>query len=263
MKRIVCLGGGPAGLYSAILFKKALPNAKVEVYERNRPSDTFGWGVVFSDKTMAGFRDADAPSHDAIVQSFYHWDDIDVHFGGRRIRSGGHGFCGIARKRLLNIFQERAAALGVQQSFEREIDSAAQFADADLIVAADGVNSVQRRAHAEVFKPHIDVRKCRFIWLGTEQKFPAFTFAFENTEHGWFQIHAYQFSADLSTVIVETREETWRALGLDRYSHRAVHRILRGTVRQVPGRPPADEQCSPPARLRVAQLQPGAVRALA
>jgi len=218
MKRIVCLGGGPAGLYSAILFKKALPNAKVEVYERNRPSDTFGWGVVFSDKTMAGFRDADAPSHDAIVQSFYHWDDIDVHFGGRRIRSGGHGFCGIARKRLLNILQERAAALGVRQSFEREIDSAAEFADADLIVAADGVNSVQRRAHAEVFKPHIDVRKCRFIWLGTEQRFPAFTFAFENTEHGWLQIHAYQFSADLSTVIVETREETWRALGLDRYS---------------------------------------------
>ena len=218
MKRIVCLGGGPAGLYSAILFKKALPNAKVEVYERNRPSDTFGWGVVFSDKTMAGFRDADAPSHDAIVQSFYHWDDIDVHFGGRRIRSGGHGFCGIARKRLLNILQERAAALGVRQSFEREIDSAAEFADADLIVAADGVNSVQRRAHAEVFKPHIDVRRCRFIWLGTEQRFPAFTFAFENTEHGWLQIHAYQFSADLSTVIVETREETWRALGLDRYS---------------------------------------------
>ncbi len=218
MKRIVCLGGGPAGLYSAILFKKALPNAKVEVYERNRPSDTFGWGVVFSDKTMAGFCDADAPSHDAIVQSFYHWDDIDVHFGGLRIRSGGHGFCGIARKRLLNILQERAAALGVRQSFEREIDSAAQFADADLIVAADGVNSVQRRAHAEVFKPHIDVRRCRFIWLGTEQRFPAFTFAFENTEHGWFQIHAYQFSADLSTVIVETREETWRALGLDRYS---------------------------------------------
>ncbi len=218
MKRIVCLGGGPAGLYSAILFKKALPNAKVEVYERNRPSDTFGWGVVFSDKTMAGFRDADAPSHDAIVQSFYHWDDIDVHFRGRRIRSGGHGFCGIARRRLLNIFQERAAALGVRQTFEREIESAAEFADADLIVAADGVNSVQRRAHAEVFKPHIDVRKCRFIWLGTEQRFPAFTFAFENTEHGWFQIHAYQFSPDLSTVIVETREETWKALGLDKYS---------------------------------------------
>ena len=218
MKRIVCLGGGPAGLYSAILFKKALPNAKVEVYERNRPDDTFGWGVVFSDKTMAGFRDADSDSHDAIVGSFYHWDDIDVHFRGQSIRSGGHGFCGISRKRLLNIFQERDATLGVEQFFQHEIDSKAEFSDADLIVAADGVNSVQRGRCADVFKPHIDVRKCRFIWLGTEQKFPAFTFAFESTEHGWFQIHAYQFSADLSTVIVETREETWKAHGLDRFT---------------------------------------------
>jgi anthraniloyl-CoA monooxygenase len=218
VKRIVCLGGGPAGLYSAILFKKALPNAAVEVYERNRPDDTFGWGVVFSDKTMAGFRDADVPTHDAIVQSFYHWDDIDVHFKGQLIRSGGHGFCGIARKRLLNIFQERAATLGVQQFFQHELDAQAEFPDADLIVAADGVNSIQRSRYADTFKPHIDVRKCRFIWLGTEQKFPAFTFAFENTEHGWFQIHAYQFSTDLSTVIVETREETWKAHGLDRHS---------------------------------------------
>jgi anthraniloyl-CoA monooxygenase len=218
MKRIVCLGGGPAGLYSAILFKKALPDAKVEVYERNRPDDTFGWGVVFSDKTMAGFRDVDRPSHDAIVDSFYHWDDVEVNFRGQRIRSGGHGFCGIARKRLLNVFQERAAALGVQQSFQHEVGAAAEFADADLIVAADGVNSLQRSRHASVFKPNIDVRKCRFIWLGTEQKFPAFTFAFENTEHGWFQIHAYQFSRDLSTVIVETREETWKAHGLDQFT---------------------------------------------
>jgi anthraniloyl-CoA monooxygenase len=217
MKRIVCLGGGPAGLYSAILFRKALPNARIEVYERNLPDDTFGWGVVFSDKTMAGFRDADPPSHDAIVGSFYHWDDVDVHLRGERIRSGGHGFCGIARKRLLNIFQERAADLGVLQSFQHEVNGAADFRDADLIVAADGVNSLQRSRHAEVFKPHIDVRKCRFIWLGTEQRFPAFTFAFENTEHGWFQIHAYQFSTELSTVIVETREETWKAHGLDRF----------------------------------------------
>ena len=216
MKRIVCLGGGPAGLYSAILFKKALPNARVEIYERNRPDDTFGWGVVFSDKTMAGFRDADPSTHDAIVDSFYHWDDVDVHFRGERVRSGGHGFCGIARKRLLNVLQERAAGLGILQSFQHEVDGAGDFSDADLIVASDGVNSLQRSRHAEVFRPHIDVRKCRFIWLGTEQKFPAFTFAFENTEHGWFQIHAYQFSTELSTVIVETREETWKAHGLDR-----------------------------------------------
>jgi anthraniloyl-CoA monooxygenase len=222
MKRVVCLGGGPAGLYSAILFKKALPRASIEVYERNRPDDTFGWGVVFSDKTMAGFRDADAPSHDAIVESFHHWDDIDVHFRGTRVSSSGHGFCGIARERLLNILQQRAAELGVEQHFEKEIAVPAQteaaFADADLIVAADGVNSLQRARYADVFKPHIDTRKCRYIWLGTQQKFPAFTFAFENTEHGWFQIHAYQFSADLSTVIVETREETWKAHGLDAFN---------------------------------------------
>jgi anthraniloyl-CoA monooxygenase len=218
MKRVVCLGGGPAGLYAAILFKKALPAARVEVYERNRPDDTFGWGVVFSDKTMAGFRDADPASHDAIEGSFYHWDDIDVHFRGERIRSGGHGFCGIARKRLLNIFQERAAALGVEQTFQHEVSSREEFGDADLIVAADGVNSVWRKRHADVFRPHVDVRKCRYIWLGTEQKFPAFTFAFERTEHGWFQIHAYQFSDGLSTVIVETREETWQAHGLDAFN---------------------------------------------
>ena len=218
MKRIVCLGGGPAGLYSAILFKKALPAARVEVYERNRPDDTFGWGVVFSDKTMAGFRDLDPESHDAIVASFYHWDDIDVHFRGQLIRSGGHGFCGIARKQLLNILQQRAAALGVEQTFQREIGATDDFQDADLIVAADGVNSLRRSQHASVFKPHIDSRKCRYIWLGTKQRFPAFTFAFESTEHGWFQIHAYQFSDDLSTVIVETREETWRAHGLDAFS---------------------------------------------
>jgi anthraniloyl-CoA monooxygenase len=218
MKRIVCLGGGPAGLYSAILFKKALPDARVEVYERNRPDDTFGWGVVFSDKTMQGFRDVDRETHDAITESFHHWDDIDVHFKGTTIRTGGHGFCGIERKRLLNIFQRRAAALGVEQHFEHEVESDAAFATADLVIAADGVNSKIRKHHAEVFEPDIDVRKCRFIWLGTEQKFPAFTFAFEQTEHGWFQIHAYQFSGKLSTVIVETREETWRAHGLDRYS---------------------------------------------
>ncbi len=216
MRRIVCLGGGPAGLYSAILFKKALPRARVEVYERNRPDDTFGWGVVFSDKTMEGFRHSDPDSHDAIIGNFYHWDDIDVHFGGATIRTGGHGFCGISRKKLLNILQERAAALGVQQTFEHEVDSDEAYSDADLVIAADGVNSKTRSRHAAVFEPDIDVRKCRFIWLGTRQRFAAFTFAFERTEHGWFQIHAYQFSHDLSTVIVETREETWRAHGLDR-----------------------------------------------
>ncbi len=210
------MGGGPAGLYSAILLKQAMPRTRVEVHERNKPDDTFGWGVVFSDQTMAGFATADAPSHAAIEDSFYHWDDIDVHIHGASIRTSGHGFAGIERKRLLNILQERAASLGVEQTFQHEVRDEAEFADADLLIASDGVNSRVRQQYAPAFEPNVDVRKCRFIWLGTTQHFPAFTFAFERTEHGWFQIHAYQFSTELSTVIVETREETWLAHGLDR-----------------------------------------------
>jgi anthraniloyl-CoA monooxygenase len=219
VKRIVCTGGGPAGLYAALLFRKALPRARVEVYERNRPDDTFGWGVVFSDRTMENFRAADAPSHAAITGGFHHWDDIDVHYRGTVTTTGGHGFCGIERKRLLAILQERGAAEGVLHRFEHEVEDEAAFADADLIVAADGVNSRTRRTHEAIFEPDIDTRECRYIWLGTAQPFPAFTFAFEETDHGWFQIHAYQFSKDLSTVIVETREETWRAHGLDQANH--------------------------------------------
>src|ERR1700743_3391101 len=216
MRRIVCLGGGPAGLYSAILLRKALPSVRVEVYERNRPDDTFGWGVVSSDQTMGNFRRADPETHAAILASFHHWDDIAIHFRGQRFVSGGHGFAGISRKRLLNLLQERARELGVHQSFQHEVQGTGEFADADLVIAADGVNSRTRNAAPALFEPDIDVRKCRFIWLGTTQKFDAFTFAFERTEHGWFQIHAYQFSPELSTVIVETREETWLAHGLDR-----------------------------------------------
>jgi anthraniloyl-CoA monooxygenase len=216
MKRIVCMGGGPAGLYSAILFKKALPGAAVEIFERNRPDDTFGWGVVFSDKTMGNFLEADPPSHARIVDEFYHWDDIDVHFKGQTIRSGGHGFAGISRRKLLNILQKRAASLGVRQTFQHELNDTEEFDDADLVVIAEGANSKARMQEAEKFGPNIEVRKCRYIWLGTTQKFAAFTFAFEKTEFGWFQIHAYQFSKDLSTVIVETREETWAAHGLDK-----------------------------------------------
>jgi anthraniloyl-CoA monooxygenase len=216
MKRIVCMGGGPAGLYSAILFKKALPGADVEIFERNRPDDTFGWGVVFSDKTMGNFLEADEASHARIAENFYHWDDIDVHFKGQTVRSGGHGFAGISRRTLLNILQKRASSLGIKQSFQHELDDTLQFDDADLIVIAEGANSKARARQAKQFDPNIEVRKCRYIWLGTTQKFSAFTFAFEKTEHGWFQIHAYQFSKDLSTVIVETREETWAAHGLDK-----------------------------------------------
>jgi len=213
--KIACVGGGPAGLYFAILMKQAYPGYDLTVFERNRPNDTFGWGVVFSDATLGNFAQADPDTHAEILRNFHHWDDIDVFFKGTRITSSGHGFCGIGRRKLLNILQARAAALGVNQVFEADVTGSTQVADADLIVAADGVNSTIRRQYAEHFKPDIDVRKCRYIWLGSHRRLDAFTFAFEETPWGWFQLHAYRFDHHTSTFIVETREETWRAAGLE------------------------------------------------
>jgi anthraniloyl-CoA monooxygenase len=212
--RIVCIGGGPAGLYFAILMKKRDPSHRITVIERNRPHDTFGWGVVFSDETLRNLKGGDAESERLISDSFAHWDDIDVFYRGRMIRSGGHGFAGIARRRLLNILQDRAADLGVELIFEREVADIEAFADADLIVACDGVNSAIRTRYAADFRPSIDTRRNRFVWLGTHRLFEAFTFIFVETEWGWFQAHAYRFDEQTSTFIVETREETWEAAGL-------------------------------------------------
>jgi len=215
---IVCVGGGPAGLYFGLLMKKRHPDYAVTVVERNRASDTFGWGVVFSDQTLGHLAAADEESARAILQSFNHWDAIDVHFKGRSVTSGGHGFCGIGRRRLLNILQERCAALGVRLEFEHEVRDDAELARAyraDLAVACDGVNSAVRNRYADVFQPEVERRHCRFVWLGTRKRFDAFTFAFEETEHGWFQAHAYQYDGDTSTFIVETPEETWQAAGLE------------------------------------------------
>lgn len=213
---IVCIGGGPAGLYFALLMKKANPDYRVTVVERNRPNDTFGWGVVFSDQTLGNLKLADPKSHDQILASFNHWDNIDVHFKGRTITSGGHGFIGIGRMRMLNILQDRCAELGVELCYQTEVLDESVYADADLIIASDGANSAIRRKYAEHFQPTIDTRLCKFVWLGTKQKFDAFTFAFEETEWGWFQAHAYQFDAETSTFIVETPEENWLAAGLDK-----------------------------------------------
>jgi anthraniloyl-CoA monooxygenase len=213
---VACLGGGPAGLYFGILIKQRFPQWRVRIFERNRPLDTFGWGVVFSDATLENLRAADEPTQRAIVESFAHWDDIEIHFKGRTFRSGGHGFCGIARKRLLEILQHRARELGVELEFEREIeDVEALRRECDLLVGADGINSRVRTTYAGVFEPQLDRRLCRFVWLGTTLPLDAFTFIFEQTEHGWFTVHAYRFDAELSTFIVECREETWRAHGLD------------------------------------------------
>jgi anthraniloyl-CoA monooxygenase len=216
--RIVCIGGGPAGLYFALLMKQARPATEITVVERNRPDETFGWGVVFSDQTLDNLARADAPTYEAIRASFYHWDEIDVHFKGRTITSGGHGFCGIARQRLLSILQDRCAELGVELVFQSEVTDARAYADADLVVACDGVNSTIRRQYAQYFQPEIERRRCRYIWLGTHQHFAAFTFAFEETPWGWFQAHAYTFDHHTSTFIVETPEEVWQRAGLGQIS---------------------------------------------
>ena len=216
--RVVCVGGGPSGLYLALLLKRANPAHEITVVERNRPYDTFGWGVVFSDQTLGNLQAADQVSYQQIVESFNHWDDIDVHFKGRTIRSGGHGFCGIGRKNLLNILQARCESLGVKLVFETDIGPQDEFADADLVIGSDGLRSRIRERFAEVFKPEIDVGRCRFVWLGTRKLFDAFTFAFEETEHGWFQAHAYRYDNETSTFIVETPEEVWQSAGLDAMS---------------------------------------------
>lgn len=211
--KIACIGGGPAGLYFAISMKLRDPRHDIVVVERNRPDDTFGWGVVLSDETLDNLEANDPVSAEAIQDNFAHWDDIEVHIHGQSVRSGGHGFSGIGRKRLLNLLQARARDLGVTLRFESEIKNVEAFGDADLIVASDGINSLVRSQHKQAFQPDIDVRPNRFIWLGTHRSFDAFTFAFENTERGWLWCHAYKFQPDLSTFIVECTEETWRGSG--------------------------------------------------
>jgi len=215
--RAAVLGGGPGGLNFAISLKSRDPSHEVTVIERNRPDDTFGWGVVLSDETLGKLEGNDPVSARAIRESFAYWDDIAVHYRGTVVKSGGHGFCGIGRKKLLNILQHRARELGVKIHFETEAEPVDTYAARyDLVVGADGVNSRVRAAHADVFQPDIDVRACKYIWLGTHQKFDdAFTFIFEETEHGWIWAHAYQFDADTATFIVECTEETWRRFGFE------------------------------------------------
>jgi anthraniloyl-CoA monooxygenase len=217
--KIACIGGGPAGLYFAISMKLRDPSHQIEVFERNAPGVTFGWGVVFSDQTVENLERNDPKSAQIIASEFAHWDDIDVHIKGECVTSSGHGFIGIGRKRLLEILQDRARELGVTLHFNAECDPAdPKWQAYDLVIAADGANSRFRDAHAGAFQVDIDVRANKFVWLGTSKVFDAFTFAFEETEHGWIWAHAYRFAPDCSTFIVECSEETWRSFGFDRMS---------------------------------------------
>ena len=217
--KIVCIGGGPAGLYFALLYKKARPDADITVLERNADGVTFGWGVVFSDETLSYLEENDPPTHQAITKSFAHWTAIDIFYKGVCLRSDGHGFSGIARKELLQILQDRCRELGVKLQFGVEVDDYVEHTrGADLVIAGDGVKSKIRERHAATFKPTIELRKARYIWLGTKKKFDAFTFYFEENEHGMFQVHAYRFDDDTSTFIVECDEASFYAAGLDKMS---------------------------------------------
>jgi anthraniloyl-CoA monooxygenase len=218
--KIVCLGGGPAGLYFAISMKLRDPAHEVVVIERNRADDTFGWGVVLSDETLDNLAENDAESAAAIRGHFAYWDDIAVHFKGSKTVSTGHGFCGIGRKKLLLLLQERARELGVELRFETQFGKASDYAkDYDLVVASDGLNSVTRTEMADKFKPEVDVRKCQFVWLGTHQKFDdAFTFIFEETDKGWLWAHAYQFDDETATFIVECTQQTFDNFGFGEMS---------------------------------------------
>ncbi len=212
--KINCLGGGPGSMYFAILMKKSFPDADITIYEQNKPDDTFGFGVVFSDKTMLGFRDADEPTYTAITDSFEHWDDIDIHFKGEVLKSTGHGFAGMSRHKMLLLMQERCRELGIDMHFEHLIDDPETVRDCDLLYAADGVNSVTRTKYADKFGPDVDFRPNRFVWLGSDYNFPAFTFHFIKNEHGLWRTHCYRYEQDRSTLIIECTEDTYQNTGL-------------------------------------------------
>ncbi len=213
--RISILGGGPAGLYFAILMKQRWPGHDIVVHERNRPDDTFGFGVVFSDQTLETFARYDPESYRAITQAFAYWDDIEIRFKGTVHRIGGNGFCGCARRTLLLLLHERCRALGVEIHFQSEISDLSAFADSGLIIAADGINSIIRESHRDHFQPSVDLRPNRFTWMGSTKPLDAFTFSFRETEHGIFIAHAYQYEPGHSTWVLETDPETFARAGLE------------------------------------------------
>ncbi len=216
--KVTVIGGGPGGLYFALLAKKAWPRWDITVYERNRPDDTFGFGVVFSDQTLDTFKAYDLVTYERIRRRFAYWGDVDVVYKGQVMRSGGNGFCGCSRVALLNILQDRGRELGVQMRFQREVDGLEEFADSDLIVVADGINSKIREKHREHFQPSLDLRPNKFTWLGSTKPLDAFKYFFRETPEGIILAHCYQYEPDRSTWVIETDEKTWKNFGFDRLS---------------------------------------------
>jgi len=213
--KIRCIGGGPAALYFSLLVKKAHPEWDVRLFERNPANVTWGFGVVFSDETMDGFREADEPSYREIIDAFVHCDDIHIFLGGEKFVSTGHGFAGMQRLRLLQIIEARARALGVEIRHDADITRLDDYRDADLIVAADGINSFIRRQYADAFGADVVMRPNKFVWLGSTKRFDAFTFYFNRNAHGLWRAHCYQYMPGSSTFIVECTEQTWQRAGLE------------------------------------------------
>ena len=211
--KVTIIGGGPGGLYFAILAKKRWPEWEIDVYERNRPDDTFGFGVVFSDQTLGFLDEYDKPSYESIRRSFAYWDDVDIHYQNHVMRCAGNGFCGCSRLTLLQLLQQRAEALGVRIEFECEITDESRFDDSDLIVAADGIASLIRDKYQDAFGTHIELRRNYFCWLGSTRELDAFKYFFRQTEHGIIVMHAYQYERGMSTWVCEMQPATFAGFG--------------------------------------------------
>lgn len=226
MDKISIVGGGPGGLYFAILAKKAWAEVHIDIYERNRRNDTFGFGVVFSDQTLGFLKTYDRPSYEAIRRSFAYWDNVDIHYQGQRLRAAGNGFCGCSRLKLLELLYERAEQLGCRLHFEQEVSAEQTFSDSDLVILADGVNSAFRERLADAFGTQIELRRNQFCWLGSTRPLEAFKYFFRQTEFGIMVMHAYQYEQGRSTWIGEMQPETWQAHGFDRMDVLASTQLL-------------------------------------